>query len=561
MRLSSLARGVPRVSRRALSEAVAAARLAPSQLFIDGESVAAEGGRAFATHSPRDGSVLTEVADASPGDVDRAVAAAAAFLGRARGEAGGADAADARAWAASVERRCATLRAMGAAMRERREELAALESLDCGKPLGESRADIDVCADLCDYYADVAPAIVAPRAVADDVDGSGAGVVTASVAAEPAGVVALITPWNYPLMQAVVKVAPALAAGCGAVLKPSPLASLTCARLGALASRAGAPRGALNVVTGGPGAGAGALARGASAGERLAAHDGVDKLSFTGSGATGRTLLGEGAARLRPTSLELGGKGAMVVLDDADLDAVVDWAMVGIFVCAGQVCSATSRLVVDERVADELCARLAAATRARLVVGDPLDAATNMGPCVSAAQRDKVVAAAAAARADARCEPLLGGDDLSAAAKAAAPGGFFAAPELFRVRPDAAAASAAAERWPALWRDEIFGPVLAVGTFPAGDLDAAVAMANDTPYGLANAVMSRDAARCARVAAALRSGVVWQNCSQALGPATPFGGCKESGFGREFGEAGLHEYLHHKTIIAAPAAHTWNWFG
>ena len=222
----------------------------------------------------------------------------------------------------------------------------------------------------------------------------------------------------------------------------------------------------------------------------------------------------------------------------------------------GQECSATSRLNVDERVADELCDRLAAA-RARLVVGDPLDDATNMGPCVSPR-----AARQGPARGRGRADGLR--SSCSAATTRARPrqggraGIFFVAPELFRVRPDAAAA-AAAERWPALWRDEIFGPVLAVGTFAAGDLDAAVAMANDTPHGLANAVMSRDAvcrALRARRRAAPRSGVVWQNCRRRSGPRRRSAAAR-SRFGREFGEAGLHEYLHHATIIAAPATHTW----
>ena len=264
--------------------------------------------------SPRDGKPFSTLPDWSAADVDAAVAAGQTVV--------------ASSWAgkASMADRCAVLRQIGSSLRTRLEELSLLETRDCGKPIGESRVDIETCAQLFEYYADVAPSVLAdePLPLPDDAFSS-------RIVASPVGVVGAVTPWNYPLMQAAVKVAPALAAGCAVALKPSPLASLTCVELGSIAREAGLPEGALAVITGGPPGGA---ADGGAA--ALVAHRGLDYLSFTGSGATGRHLLHASADALRPSSLELGGKGAMVVFGDVDVAATVDWAMVGIFSCAGQ---------------------------------------------------------------------------------------------------------------------------------------------------------------------------------------------------------------------------------
>ena len=522
-------------------------------LFIDNEFSPAEAGRTLPVYSPRDGSIVAEIANATPSDVDRAVASAQRCF-RAL-ECGDSQ----HNWPGSTPAyRGAILRRMAVGLRERLEEFAWLETIDCGKPLAESRADMEACASFFDYYAD----LVTPNAgsslrgghlVPQDLD-CPESAVSASLLREPIGVVGCITPWNFPLMQAVVKVAPALAAGCSVVLKPSPLASLTCILLGELARDADLPPGALNIVTGGPlnsndVGPPGEVATGVA----LAEHRGLDKLSFTGSGATGKELLQVGAGLLRPTGLELGGKGAMIIFDDADISSAVDWAMIGIFLCSGQVCSATSRILVDESIASKFTAQLVSAVKKKLVVGDPLDTDTNMGPCVSVEQCKKIEASVSLAASDDRCDALLeGGKQILASS--AHPKGFFIPPQIFRVR------RCSVRGWPDIWWDEIFGPVLAISTFRAGDMDDAVALANDSPYGLAHAVFTCDEARGDAVANRLRTGVVWKNCNQLLYPTTPFGGCKQSGFGREYGELGLEEFCHHKTVIQARAGYSWGWY-
>uniref|UniRef100_A0A7S2SHB5 Aldehyde dehydrogenase domain-containing protein n=1 Tax=Rhizochromulina marina TaxID=1034831 RepID=A0A7S2SHB5_9STRA len=425
------------------------------------------------------------------------------------------------------------LHRMAHQIREERLDLARWETLDCGKPLAESLADMDACADFFSYYAEIAPKALESESLPVPEDG-----VSSHLTKEPVGVVGCITPWNFPLMQAVVKVAPALAAGCSVVLKPSPWASLTCLHLGRIAASSGVPPGVLNVITGGP--------PGGDAGVILGQHPDLDKLSFTGSGPTGQALLHASAENLRPTSLELGGKSAMIVLEDADLESCVDWAMVGIFLCTGQVCSATSRLLVHEAVADRFLGALVDATRHRLRVGDPLDPETNMGPCVSREQLEKINRAIESARVEG-CEALLGDPEEWLSPAVAASGGFYVAPQIFKAPLESS-----------LWNEEVFGPVLAVHTFSTDD--EAVALANATCYGLANCVMGSSTDRVRRVSASLRSGVVWENCNQPLYPSTPFGGCKQSGFGREYGHLGLEEFVSHKTTISADPGFCWNWY-
>lgn len=481
--------------------------------------------------APRDGKLLTTVAAATAEDVERAVSSAAACFANPE-------------WSgpAGASKRAGVLRAAASLLREpaRRTALAELESADCGKPIREAEADMDVCAALCDYYA----GLTEPAAEMSGLKTCEDEGFKAALRPEPIGVIGMITPWNFPLMQAMVKVAPAVAAGCTAVLKPSELASLSCLRLGELLAEAGAPPGALNVISG---AGAG------GAGQALAECSGLAKLSFTGSGPTGKYLLGESAELLRPTSLELGGKGAMIVFDDFgpelsenQLSVLVDWVQCGIFMCSGQVCSATSRLLVQASLADKLLPALAAATKA-IRVGDPQGDGVEMGPVVSAGQRDKVLSAIKYAIETDGCGVLAGGAEPPAVGDGLA-GGYYLEPTVLTMPAGLAVGGAQ----PACWREEIFGPVLAVATFETEE--EAIALANDTEYGLADAVFSGDAARRARVSSALESGVVWENCNQALMPWTPFGGRdgKQSGFGREFGEAALHEYVHQKTVIAGP---------
>jgi betaine-aldehyde dehydrogenase len=479
----------------------------------------------IAVKSPRDGKVFDEIPDWTTAEVDSAVARAVALRPSA--------------WAApsSVGDRATQLRALAGAVRRETDRLARLESLDSGKPIAEAVADMGACVDLLEYYAAIAPSVLGERRLAlDDAD------FVSSVVPAPAGVVAAVTPWNYPLMQAVCKVAPALAAGCPTLLKPSPLASLTCIELGRMAAEeAGLPGGALTVVTGGPPDGA---ADGGAA--RLVAHPAVDLLSFTGSTRGGREMLAASAPLVRRTGLELGGKGAMVVFDDADVDAVVDWAMVGIFVCAGQICSATSRLLVQREIAPRLIEALRAAT-GRVRMGDPLDEGTQLGAMISEDAAIRVLAHVERAHAVDGATLLCGSGQAAHVGGGALDGGYYVEPTVLVDVPIEAAA----------WQEEIFGPVLCVRTFDTEE--EAVSLANASPYGLGHAVMSADDERCERVAAALEAGTVWINCSQPLFPQTPFGGWKASGFGKEWGEEGMHEYLRHKTITKTSQGTSFSW--
>ncbi|KAG8465168.1 hypothetical protein KFE25_012531 [Diacronema lutheri] len=469
----------------------------------------------FANLSPRDGLPFGEVHDMGADEVEALIALGSGCAASSWGQR------------ASVERRGAVLRAMAATLRRREAELARLETLDCGKPLRDSLADVRMASSLFDYYADAAPAALADVPLRLDEPPYEARVVPSAL-----GLVACVTPWNYPLLQASAKVAPALAAGCAVVLKPSPLASLSSAELGTIAAEAGAPAGALSVVTGGPPTGA---ADGAAS---LLAHARVAKLSLTGSDAAGVLALRAAAPLLRPTSLELGGKGAMIVFEDAGMPAAVHWLLAGFVANAGQVCSATSRLLVHRPIARALVDALADAVSA-LVVGDPLSAQTDVGPVISHERRGAIVAAVRAAAA-AGATVIAGGEPVSVPGLE---GGFYVAPTLLADVPSDCAA----------WTDEIFGPVLAIRAFETEE--EAVRLANDSPYGLAHAVISADAARCERVGAALDAGTVWLNCAQLVWPATPFGGWKRSGIGREYGVAGLNEYLRYKTVSRAPAGH------
>lgn len=348
-------------------------------------------------------------------------------------------------------------------------------------------------------------------------------------------------------MQAVLKVAPALAAGCTVVLKPAPNSSLTCVALAKLASDAGLPAGALNVLTGGPGAPGEDPTAADNTGQCLIDHAGLDRLSFTGSGPAGQAMLRASANHLRPTSLELGGKSPVVVFDDAKeiMPALLDWIMIGIFCTTGQICSATSRLIVQDTLHDELLAQLKLAA-ADLVVGDPMSATTQMGPLVSLPQMEKVMEAVDQARTEGATvlsPPVTVPTELE--------DGYYVPPMIISdLKLDSDA-----------WVEEIFGPVLCVAKFSTEE--EAVALANATDYGLAAAVFSTDKNRCASVASKLEAGVVWQNCSQVLFDSTPFGGRqgKKSGFGHELGEAGLNEYINTKTIVSALDGYSWGWYG
>lgn len=487
------------------------------QLFIGNTWCSAENGRTFKVTNPATEDELFQCARASAADVDKAVRnARECFYGPLWGKK------------SSGKDRAEYLRKMAAALTEKKEEFAILESLDNGKPITEARADIDCCIDFFKYYAKLADKLDEEKikqVATEDTD------FAVRQVQEPVGVVGLVTPWNYPLMQAAVKVAPAIAAGCTMVLKPSSVTPATCLRLGDLALAAGLPPGVLNIVSG----------TGSEAGNALLDHPLVHRLSFTGSSNVGHTVLEAAAKRLVPAALELGGKGAIVVFDDVDIDSTIDWIMVGLFFNAGQICSATSRLIVQRGVADKLLSRLVEKAKS-LKVGDPLSESTQLGPMTSREQLN-VVSGVVERAVKTGAEIMCGGSQTNVNGK-----GFFYEPTILRTSADNEA-----------WKEEIFGPVLAIHTFETEE--EAVRLANDTEYGLGNAVISNDDDRCERVAQQLHAGMVWKNCSNAIPVEAPFGGFGKSGFGKEYGELGLEEYMQTKVIVGAKAGFSWGWYG
>lgn len=490
------------------------------KLFINNEWVASA--KTFPVENPATCEEFFQCAAASEDHVNSAAVAARAAL-RSDG------------WKNTTgTQRAEILRKMSAALRAQKEDFAILETMDNGKPLNESRADMDFCADAFGYFADLGEQLDGSGHIASTIDVKSTDPdFKVQLKKEPSGVIGMVTPWNFPLMQAVAKVAPAIAAGCTMVLKPSSVCPATCLRLGDLALEAGLPAGVLNVITG----------TGREAGNALLNHPGMDRLSFTGSSATGHMVLNAAAKRLIPSCVELGGKGAIVVFDDVDIEATVDWIMVGIFVCSGQVCSATSRLVLQDTIYDKLMARLREET-AKIKIGDPLDDNTQMGPIVSKEQLHDIMGFLKRAEKS--------GGTVTCGGKLVHPEGFpkghFMEPTIIE-DPDVQSE---------IWREEVFGPVLAVRRFSTEA--EAVELANDSPYGLGSAVCTADSAKCARVAAEINAGVVWQNCANALPVSAPFGGFGQSGFGKEYGELGLEDYLRVKSVISCGPKFTWNWY-
>jgi acyl-CoA reductase-like NAD-dependent aldehyde dehydrogenase len=448
----------------------------------------------LAVLEPATETVLAEIARADADDVDRAVAAAKAALPGWRALAPG--------------ERARMLYALTDTLSEHLEELALLEARNAGKAISDARGEMGMVVDTFRYYAG-AP----ERLLGDTIPVAGGQAFTVR---EPVGVVGLITPWNFPLTIAAWKLAPALAAGNTVVLKPAELTPLTALRFAELAVEAGIPEGVVNVVAG----------PGSTCGQRLVEHPDVAKIAFTGSTAVGRSIAAGAAASIKRVTLELGGKSANIVFADADLEAAAAAAPSAMFGNAGQDCCARSRILVQEGALDRFLELLEVQVKA-LRVGDPLDEDTQMGPLISAAQRDTVAS-------------FLDGQAPIAFQGSAPDGpGFWFAPTV--LSPVQASDRVAQE--------EVFGPIAAVISFT--DEADAVRLANDTIYGLSGSIWTRDGARALRVARAVDTGVLSINANTSVRVSTPFGGFKQSGYGRELGPHALEAYTEVKTIYYA----------
>jgi acyl-CoA reductase-like NAD-dependent aldehyde dehydrogenase len=474
------------------------------KLFINGRYEEARSPRIIDVVNPATGEPLGAVPDADPADVDRAVSAARASF-------------DARSWRAKDPSEKERILWRFADLLDRhKEELAALESRENGKTLREAlRADVNPAIDALRYYAGWVRRIYGETIPVD-------GPYFNYTLREPVGVVGAIVPWNYPTCLAVWKLAPALACGCSVVLKPSEMTPLTALKLAEYATEAGVPEGVVNVVTG----------YGATAGEALGRHMDVDKISFTGSVRTARALLKASAeSNLKRLSLELGGKSPNIIFPDCDLDQALHAAFWGIFANKGEVCSAGSRLLVHADIHDEFVSRLAERA-STMRVGDPLDPETEMGSQISAVQMERILGYIRAG-VDEGARLLCGGERDTAGAKSK---GYFVKPTVFaEVRPEMRIA-----------QEEIFGPVLAALRFR--DEEEAVRIANGTIYGLVSAVWTRDIRRAHRLAGEIQAGSVWINTYNGFDSASPFGGYKQSGFGRDLGAYALEQYTNIKSV-------------
>ncbi|EKT4521895.1 aldehyde dehydrogenase family protein [Pseudomonas putida] len=460
--------------------------------YIDGRWVEGQGSDCITVHDPALGQPFAELMSASTAQVDQAVAAARRAL---------------PVWKnTSPAERAALLRGFADQLGQRREELITLQMRNNGKPRHEAEIDLDDAVATFGYYAQLAEQLPDKNR---EVPLAAPGF-TARTRLEPVGVVGLIVPWNFPLVTSAWKLAPALAAGCTVVLKPSEVTPLIEQAYGQIADTLGLPAGVLNIVNGK-----------AETGAALSGHNGLDKLSFTGSNGVGSQVMRAAAAQCRPVTLELGGKSAIVVFDDCDVDQAVEWIVAGITWNAGQMCSATSRLLVQDGIADTLLPRLQAALE-QMHVGNPLVEDVAMGPLTSQAQWLKVASYFAIAREEGlHC--LTGGQVLDRE-------GWFVSPTLYRDVPEGSR----------LWNEEIFGPVLCARRFATEA--QAIALANDSRFGLVATVCSADLDRAERVADALEVGHVWINSVQAVFVETSWGGTKGSGIGRELGPWGLSAY-------------------
>jgi len=472
----------------------------PGQLFINNEFVEASAGGRFTTSCPSTGEVITDIAEGTAPDIDAAVAAARAALAGTWGSMPAA-------------RRGQLLSRVADLIEERIDRLAVIETLDQGKPITESsKADIPLAARIVRYFAGWADKITGDVLPV-------AGNYHTYTHRQPVGVVGQIIPWNFPILIACWKMAPALAAGNTIVLKPAEQTPLTALELAKIFRDAGFPPGVVNVVTGdGPGAGA-----------SLVAHPGVNKIAFTGSTAVGQEIMRRSADTLKRVSLELGGKSPNIVFEDADLTSAVFGAIGGIFYNKGEVCAAGSRLFVQRSIHAAFMEQLKAATAKRLV-DDPFNPKTRVGPQVSAEQQARILGYIEQGKAEG-ARLVAGGEAAQVNGR-----GWFVQPTIFDE----------VDNGMVIAQEEIFGPVLSV--IPFDDAEDVVRKANATIYGLAAGIWTKDIKLAHRTARAIEAGTVWINCYNVFDPMGPFGGFKMSGFGRDLGRDALDDYTEVKTV-------------
>ena len=478
-----------------------------TQLFINGEFVPARSGETFSTINPATEETLAEVASAGAEDVDDAVRAARAQMGA------GSD------WQKMKPRdRGKILWKLADLLASRAEEIGRIETLDNGKPIFESQfVDVPAAAECLYYFAGWSGKVTGETIpIADNA--------FTYTLREPVGVVGAITPWNFPLMLAVWKIAPALACGNTVVIKPASNTSLSLLKFAEYARECGLPPGVLNVVPG----------KGSIVGNALVDHPGIDAITFTGSTEVGKGLMARAAKTLKKVSLELGGKSPNIVFADADLDAAARGALNAIFYGKGEVCAAGSRLLVEESAHDELMAKVTERAN-KMVAADPLHPKTRLGAIVSKEQMENVLRYIETGKREG-ATLVAGGGRADVDGGGGTGKGYFIQPTIFD---DVDAGQTIA-------REEIFGPVLATIRFK--DADDAVAKGNATVYGLAAAVWTRDLSKAHRIARAVKAGTVWINTYNLYDPALPFGGFKESGFGRDQGKDALEKFTQTKSV-------------